>query len=53
VLSDQLDSRPVVVDKRESFVMRLEDECELRSFETYEIWWWYLEPAYRSRGPEW
>ncbi len=53
ILEDQLDSPPVVVDKRENFQMGLDNNCRLENYESYEIWWWYWEPVYKSRGPDW
>jgi hypothetical protein len=53
LLKDQLDSPPAVVDKRLDFIMRIDDNCRPASYESYEIWWWYWEPVYKSRGPYW
>lgn len=53
VLSNQLDSPPVLVDRREDFLMRLDQDCRPEHFESYEIWWWYWEPVYKFRGPDW
>ena len=53
LLGDQLDSPPVVVDTRESFLMRKENDCHLESYESYAIWWTYWEPVYKFRGPKW
>ena len=53
VLEEKSDSLPVVEDKRENFLMSRDDNCQLESYQRYEIWWWYWEPTYKSRGPEW
>jgi hypothetical protein len=53
MFQNQLDSPPVVLDQRKSFVMPRRDDCHLDSYEIYEIWWWYWEPVYSSRGPKW
>jgi len=37
VLQNQLDSPPVVLDQRKSFVMPRQDDCRLDSHEIYEI----------------
>ena len=53
VLKEQLDSPPAVLDEHENFLMRMDDNCRLESYEMYEIWWWYWEPVYNTRGPDW
>jgi hypothetical protein len=53
IIKDQLDSPPVVVDERENFLMRLDENCRVEDYKSYEIWWWYWEPVYQSRGPDW
>ncbi len=53
VLEDQLDSPPVVVDTRENFLMRKDNDRQLESYRSYDIWWRYWEPIYKLRGPKW
>jgi len=53
VIEDQLDSPPVVVDTREGFLMRKDDDCHLESYENQDIWWRYWESIYKFRGPKW
>jgi hypothetical protein len=53
LINDQLDSPPVVVDKRDHFLMSLDEDCRLENYEQYEIWWWYWQPVYNARGPKW
>jgi len=53
VLEDQLDSPPGVVDTRERFLMRKDDECHLESYESYDSWWRNWEPIYKLRAAKW
>ncbi len=53
VLEDRTDATPIIVDKRENFLMRRDDSCILEDFERYDIWRWYWEPVFKSRGPKW
>ena len=53
VLWNQLDAPPVALDRHENFVLSMDAGCHPMTFEAYEVWHWYLEPEYRSRGPQW
>ena len=53
VVTDLTDSAPVVVDKRENFLMRGDGDCRLESYESYDVWRWYWEPIFKFRGPKW
>jgi hypothetical protein len=53
VLQEQLDSPPAVMDRREDFLMRKDNGCQLEGYENYDIWWRYWEPVYKFRGPKW
>jgi hypothetical protein len=53
VIEEQSDSPPVVVDKRKKFVMRRDEDCRPEAFEYFEVWRWYYDPVFKSRGPKW
>jgi hypothetical protein len=53
VLEDQLDSPPGVVDKRDDFLMRRDNDFLLENYASYEIWWKNWEPVFKRRGPKW
>jgi len=52
-LEDQLDSPPVVVDTRENFLMRKDNDCHIESYESSDVWWRDWEPIYKVRGAKW
>jgi hypothetical protein len=53
LVEDQLDSVPVVVDRRANFLMRRETDCVLEDYENYDAWWRYWDPVYKLRGSKW
>ncbi len=53
VLWDQLDAPPVALDRHPGFVLPLDESCRPMTFEAYEVWHWFLNPEYQSRGPKW
>ncbi len=53
VLEDQLDAPPVVVDKRQDFLMLKIEGCFGENFRNYDAWWKYWEPVNKFRGPKW
>ena len=53
VLEDQSDSPPGLLDTRENFPMRRDNDCHLDSYDSYELWWREFEPIYKFRGAKW
>jgi hypothetical protein len=53
LIEEQSDSPPVVVDMRKKFVMRSDDNCSLDAFEYFEVWRWFYDPVFKTRGPKW
>jgi hypothetical protein len=53
IREDRTDISPVIVDKQENLLMRKDDSCRLEDFERFDLWRWYWEPVFKSRGPKW
>jgi hypothetical protein len=53
LVEDQLDSPPTIVDTRQNFPMRKDDDCISESYENTDAWWLYWKPIYKVRGPRW
>jgi hypothetical protein len=53
MLKGNVDSKPVVYDKRAAFIMRKYSNCGLETYENHDRWWGYWGPIYRSRGARW
>jgi hypothetical protein len=52
-LVDQLDSPPVVIDSRNSFVMLRDAGCLTKNYRNHAAWWQEWEPVYKARGAKW
>jgi hypothetical protein len=53
ILEGRSDSKPRVLDRRDHFVMRRDDNCSIENCESYDVWWWYWKPVFDTRGPKW
>ena len=52
ILTDQLHASRIVATHKD-FMLSRNSNCHLDSYNSIDIWWWYWEPAYESRGPRW
>jgi len=53
LLTEQLDSPPVVMDTRTNFPMQKNSDCLAENYRNYDAWWLYWEPVYKARGAKW
>jgi hypothetical protein len=53
VIEDRLDSSSVLIDVRENFLMRKDNDCAMENYENDDAWWQYWKPVNQFRGAKW